>query len=249
MIHVLKDVRLKGATDSGHGNVQTFLERLLVEVVAGNYRYFLHEHLLKASDAKEEPEAYCWPPLLANERQVSGLFTSALATVCPVSRPEYTIKKLDNNSGRVDYFATYGNRAVALELKQKPISTIGDISGKGGLAQRWNDVSDQAVQALHHLRSTPSIYPHPVAVGLLVIRVSIKVTAGKKLEDARKTAAGRTEDLIKGVSKALRPDFLASYTPPQEMQTFLRGTEQDESRVFPGVLFAAYIPSHLSKKE
>lgn len=37
MLKVLKQVALKGATDPRHGNVQTFLERLLVEVTAENY--------------------------------------------------------------------------------------------------------------------------------------------------------------------------------------------------------------------
>ena len=148
MLRVVRDIWLKGVTKAEHGNVQTFLERLLVEVVAGNYRYFLHEHLMQASDTDEEPEAYCWPPLLANERQVSGLFASALAAVCPVSRPEFAIqrhhkvgRKRASRAGRVDFYASYGDRSVALELKQKAISTLGEISGKNGLAHQWMTVS------------------------------------------------------------------------------------------------------------
>src|SRR5579862_4770486 len=88
MLKVVEGVRLLGATDPQHGNVQTFLERLLVEAVAGNYRHFLHERLAKAQQYPEAPEQYCWPPLMSNERQVGGLFASALSSVCPVSRPE-----------------------------------------------------------------------------------------------------------------------------------------------------------------
>lgn len=252
MLRVIKNVKLKRATDSQHGNVQTFLERLLVEVVAGNYRYFLHEHLTQASNMDEEPEAYCWPPLLANERQVSGLFASALAAVCPVSRPEFAIKrtrqarrKISSRSGRVDFFATYGNRSLALELKQKAISTLGEVRDKNGLANQWETVSRQAADALKHFRGDPATYPHPVAVGLLVIRVSIKVTSRRTPEDARKVAEEKMPALTTEVAKAIKPDFLACYTPPTEMQTFLRGEQQSERRVFPGVIFAAFIPANL----
>ena len=78
MLKVVEGVRLLGATDPQHGNVQTLLERLLVEAVAGNYRHFLHERLAKAQQYPEEPEQHCWPPLMSNERQVGG---AKLATV------------------------------------------------------------------------------------------------------------------------------------------------------------------------
>lgn len=256
MLYVAKKLALKNATNSAFGNVQTFLERLLVEVVSGNYRYFLHEHLMHASTKEEEPEAYCWPPLLANERQVSGLFSAALAAVCPVSRPEFAIRRVkgagqeaDSSSGRVDFYAMYGNRSIALELKQKAISTKGDVSGKDGLAHQWKTVSSQAEDALKHLRNDPKQYPHPIAIGLLVIRVSIKVTSGKTAEEARLAAGQKMPDLTKEVQKAIKPDFLACYTPPTEMQTFLRGKSSDEARVFPGVIFAAFIPGRLGKPD
>lgn len=252
MLRVVKNVGLKRATNSEHGNIQTFLERLLVEVIAGNYRYFLHEHLVQSLTMDEEPEAYCWPPLLANERQVSGLFVAALASVCPVSRPEFAIRRAKasegkdaSRSGRVDFYATYGNRSIALELKQKAISTKGDVSGKNGLAHQWSTVSAQATEALKHFRTDPKAYPHPIAIGLLVIRVGIKVTSGKTPEQARKVAGEKMPVLTEEVAKGIKPDFLACYTPPTEMQTFLRGEQWREARVFPGLIFAAFIPSNL----
>ena len=254
MLRVLKKVNLKNATDSNFGNVQTFLERLLVEVVSGNYRYFLHEQLMHASTKDEGPEAYCWPPLLANERQVSGLFAAALAAVCPVSRPEFAIrrdkvlgKETSSSAGHVDFYGMYGNRSFALELKQKAISTKGDVSGKEGLAHKWDTVRSQAEDALKHLRSDRKQYPHPVAIGLLVIRVSIKVTSRKTSDGARMTAMEKMPSLTDEVLKAIKPDFLAVYTPPTEMQTFLRGTSGDEARVFPGVIFAAFVPGRLPR--
>lgn len=252
MLRVVRSLEGKRSTNVEYGNVQTFLERLLVEVVSGNYRYFLHEHLMQAGAIDAEPEAYCWPPLLANERQVSGLFAGALAAVCPVSRPEFAIKRLhgftgkqSSRAGRVDFYASYGKRAIALELKQKAISTLGEISGKNGLAHQWNTVRDQAIDALRHFRTDPAAYPHPAAIGLLVIRVSIKVTSRKTPEEVRQLAAEKMPDITEAVEKAIRPDFLASYTPPTEMQTFLRGEQQSEATVFPGVIFAAVVPAKL----
>lgn len=58
MLIALKDVQLKRATDHERGNVQQFLDRLLVEVVSENYRYFLAQHLLQGLPPEDMPEAY-----------------------------------------------------------------------------------------------------------------------------------------------------------------------------------------------
>jgi len=252
MLKVVHQVSLKGATNPEHGNIQTFLEQLLVEVISGNYRYFLNEHLINSVPNVDEPEAYCWPPLLANERQVSGLFANALASVCPVSRPEFAIlrpgargprgKLGADRNGRVDFFATYGKRSLALELKQIPISSLGDAADKLGLASRWETVATQSAQALTYLRREARTYPYPVSVGLLVIRVSRKVSSRKPLEEVRAEAAKQMESILRRVKTSMKPDFLAHYVPPLEMQAFLGwGRNGDEHRVFPGVIFAAVV--------
>lgn len=252
MLTVMKQVNLKLATDPARGNVQTFLERLLVEVTAANYRYFLNELLVVKADAKkgEKPEHMCWPPLLANERQVSGLFASALSTLCPISRPEHSISRTREGDdgevtrgGRIDFLATYGNRDIALELKRLPISSIGEAEEKQVLVDRWSEVSTQSKEALAHMRAAEqNTYLAPVSIGLLVVRISRKVTSKKSHEAVRGDAAASLEKVLKGVLKATKPDFLAYYKPPVEMQT-VRGWGQDgsEFRVFPGVIFAAIV--------
>lgn len=252
MLKVLNQVSLKRATDPQHGNIQTFLEQLLVEVVSGNYRYFLNEHLINSAPDLDEAEAYCWPPLLANERQVSGLFANALASVCPVSRPEFAIfrpgvegkrgKVGPDRNGRIDFFATYGKRCIGLELKQVPISSLGDATTKRGLLTHWESVKKQSGEALSHLRSSPRNYPHPVTVGLLVIRVSRKVSKRKTPADVRQEAANQMQSILRDVNSRLKPDFLAHYVPPLEIQAFLGwGKNEDEYRVFPGVIFAGIV--------
>lgn len=74
MLTVTRPVAQQRATNPQYGNIETFLERLLVEVVAGNYRHFLHERVAFSAGPgteSERPEEQCWPPLLAIERQVS----------------------------------------------------------------------------------------------------------------------------------------------------------------------------------
>lgn len=254
MLTVMKRVNLKLATDPARGNVQTFLERLLVEVTAANYRYFLNELLVVGTGAPrdEKPEHMCWPPLLANERQVSGLFASALSTLCPISRPEHSISRTlryregddgeATRGGRIDFLATYGNRDIALELKRLPISSIGEAEEKQVLVDRWSEVSTQSKEALAHMRAERDTYLAPVSIGLLVVRVSRKVTSARSHEAVRGDAADSLDKVLNGVRKATKSDFLAYYKPPVEMQT-VRGWGQDgsEFRVFPGVIFAAIV--------
>jgi hypothetical protein len=77
MLTVVKPLNKKRANHASVGHVGTLLEKLLIEVVAANYRYFLHQHLNESIDGSPNAERWCWPPLLTNERQLSGLFANA----------------------------------------------------------------------------------------------------------------------------------------------------------------------------
>lgn len=261
MLTVVKPVSQKRATDTRYGNVQTFLERLLVEVVAGNYRHFLHERVAFGAEP-ERPEELCWPPLLAMERQVSGLFSSALSSVCPVSRPEESIYrerpskrkngKATQVAGRIDFAALYGSRHIGLEVKRVAISSRSGTKERTKerkvLAGRWKVVDDQAATALGHMKEYKAEYHHPVTIGLIVIRVSETVTSAKTVEDVRDAAGERLKRVVQDVDKSMvpKPDFVAHYVPPPEMQAFFgdwgRG---DQHRVFPGVIFAATVHGNL----
>ena len=252
MLKIISNVGLKLATDAERGNVQVFLERLLVEVVSENYRYFASEHLYYQRHGYDQPSTYCWPPLLANERQVSGLFAAGLSRVCPVSRPEHSISrtaKRDSEdsasppkTGRVDFLAAYGSRHITLELKRCPIATIGDAKTKSGLEHQWNTVSIQAKNALVHMRDSGKAYDSPVSIGLLVIRVSRIVTKRRNPEVERSAAAASLPDVVERIRQRTRADFLCYYTPPAEMQlSYGWGKGKDQYRVFPGVAFAAVV--------
>lgn len=173
MLTITRPVVQPRATNPQYGNIETFLERVLVEVVAGNDRHFLHEHVAFSARSGSDswgPEEQCWPPLLAIERQVSGLFFSALSSVCPVSRPEQRVRRPvlakgrkipQDSAGRIDFAALYGSRHIGLELKQIPISSLKASTKQGadelrGMAARWKKVSHQASTVLQYMRDYSS---------------------------------------------------------------------------------------------
>ncbi len=253
MLKVERNVPLLRATDPQHGNVQTFLERLLVEAVAGNYRHFLHEQLASSALHEDAPEEHCWPPLLSNERQVGGLFATALSSVCPVSRPEVAIRRPASKTGKtdrhgsIDFVALFGHRYIGLEVKQVPMSTTaaGDLVVVG---DRWNEVKSQSKGVMAHLRSDKAAYPHPVTIGLLVVRVSRAVAKKSSVEDARLQAIADMDGVVKALNTRLKPDFLARYIPPAEMQAF-RSPKKTGIQVYPGIVFAAIVHGRQANKK
>lgn len=253
MIITKKSVGLKRATDPKRGNVQQFLDRLLVEVVSENYRYFLTEHLSMGDPPEANPEQRCWPPLLSNERQVSGLFAIGLSRVCPISVPEHPIARFDkvatdeevateSRSGRIDFLAYFGNRSVAVELKRCCISTLGHAGEMNSLGKLWAEVENQSKEALVHMRKENKYYVSPVSIGLLVIRVGRKVTKLKSPEKERAATASLLPNIADRVFKLTKADYVSHYLAPAEMQvSFGWGNSEAESMVFPGVVFAAVV--------
>jgi len=259
MLITLKDIQLKRATDHERGNVQQFLDRLLIEVVSENYRYFLAEHLAHGLPPEDSPETYCWPPLLSSERQVSGLFSAGISRVCPISMPEHSITRTSKSlsdsetksakrKGRIDFLAYFGNRNIAIELKRCPISTLGDARDKQGLTKLWQVVESQSKEALVHMREQRESYVSPVSIGLMVVRVSRKVTARRELDAERVKAMSALPEVAEAVSRLTRADYISYYKAPTEMQaSYGWGKTEREYRVFPGVVFAAVV--HESTKQ
>ena len=261
MLQILSKIGSKRANDHERGNVQQFLERLLVEVVTDNYRYFVAQHLWYEEEAiKVGTDTRT--PLLNGERQVSGLFAAALSRVSPISSPEFPIDRVKSledgeavSGGRVDYLACFGNREVGLELKQHGISTKKGSDTNDGLRAKWNSVESQSRQMLKYMRKA-DFFVSPVSVGLLVIRVDCKVDRKLKkkgdfktaLENARADAEKALTGQATMLKKALKPDFLAYYKAPCEMQVSSGwGESCDEYRLYPGIIFAAVV--HESTKE
>lgn len=253
MLITLTEVQLKRAIDHKRGNVQSFMDRLLIEVVSENYRYFLAQYLSFGLSPEESPQTYCWPPLLSNERQVSGLFAIGLSRVSPISRPEHPVSRASkiidddepptsSRKGRIDFLAYYGNRNIALELKRCPISTIGNARWNVGLTSQWNTVMKQSKEALVHMRDQRDQYDSPVSIGLLVIRIGRKVTSRVEVEKARSNALESLPSVADAIRKLTKADYLSYYVAPREMQvSYGWGKTEEEYAVFPGVVFAAVV--------
>ena len=255
MLRISKELSKASDPHCAHGDLGTLLQGLLIEVVSANDRYFLHQHLKESRSGLDEAQLWCWPPLMSNERQVSGLFANALSTVCPISSPELPITRTEPKNktdsaqgsavshGRNDFFATYGERSVALELKRIPIG----IAPRewSGLANLWRDVGLQAQQALGHMRRSKTDYPFPAGIGLMVIRVSRKVRDAPdpaRADDFHLTEESRFDRLVKHLSDSMAPDFLASYLAPREMRLSAGWDDDEEAlRIFPGIVFAASV--------
>lgn len=262
MLRKVKPIRSKGALSADHGNVQAFLEALVVELVAANYRHFLHEQLINSNEMYVNPES-CSPPLLAKETQVSGLVAGALAAICPISRPEVPIKRA-KGTGHIDFTAFYGSRYLGIELKLAAISVMRAEAGqgrnrsvgrrieepKGGLIGKWTELNVQTAEGLSHMKSAPKVYPHPIGIGLMIIKVSQKVRATADEEEARDDAVERMSDVTDWVQKTINPSYMICYDAPKEMQTFSGfGKSGDEFRVFPGIIFAATVKVKLAAGE
>ena len=92
------------------------------------------------------------------------------------------------------------------------------------------------------MRDPSQRYEFPVSIGLLVIRVSRTVTARKEIENERNTHTESLSDITENIKKTTRADFLGCYKNPPEMQVSHGwGENEDQYRIFPGVIFAAVV--------
>lgn len=252
MLSMIDRVKMKRATNAATGDVQVFLERLLIEVVAANYRHFLTEKIEILNDGNSNADFSCWPPLFANERQVSGIFASALNTMCPSTIPEHKIQRrlernedsdeLTGTSGRVDFLSYFGRRSIGLELKGASISTTA-----GGdyvvLKNLWDKVVAQSKEAHTYMRQKEcrADYPDGTGVGLMVIRVTRQARKFTEMSTFQNELSRHAESIsqtVEDVKKKLKPDFLAQYIPPNEMQAILK---KNSYKIFPCILFAATV--------
>ena len=229
--------------DATRDDVRILLQGLLIEVIAANYRYFLHERMTyELGKNYGEPE-HRLPPLLANEIQVSGIFSHALSSLCPVSRPEMRVRRFRNSgelgAGHADFFATYGKRSVAIELKRIRPSTASQRDW-AMVKKKWDEVGGQAASALNYL--VQEKFPNPVSIGLLIVRMSRAASVGEDLNGARAKVLTEALAMQNDMQKTLDPDFLAMYEPPAEMQ-ISRGWGEGGTglKIIPRVAFAATV--------
>ena len=93
------------------------------------------------------------------------------------------------------------------------------------------------------MRDYPLEYHYPITIGLLVIRVSRKVSSRRDPYELQRELSEQLPEIVRSVESSIKPDFLAYYQPPPEMQVLLGnwGSDRGAHRVFPGVIFAASV--------
>ncbi|MGV8960120.1 MAG: hypothetical protein ACOH1V_07005 [Stenotrophomonas sp.] len=260
MLSVVQPFEGATAINGNLGNINHFIENVLIEVVTENYRQLMSEALIRNEGLEDAIQLD--PPLRANERILSGLFSNAISRVAPRSRPEARIDRIEridsddsedgdevtskDSAGRVDYLAWYGNRVVAVELKagrvnvKKPVITA-------RLQQRWDSVNNQAKTAQGALRARQKddghAYPSPISLALMVVVAQSKVSLDEAVE-----RDGQLNDLRENMVKTIKsfeqsPQFIATYTFPLEFRRFslrARGVAQrgqDKCAYIPFVSF------------
>lgn len=253
MLEITKRIKLKGATNAAAGDVQVYLEQLIVEVIAANYRQFLSEKTEQTRRGLENAEYSCWPPLFANERQVSGIFSSSLNIMCPATLAEHKIRRglersedeneLRGTPGRVDFMCSFGNRYISLELKRVSVgfTSAGEYAV---LKNKWAEVSKQSKGAHTFMRQKEfrNNYPNGIGVGLMIIRIAKQVSKKWDIATEIDRLKEMTEEVPKKIEGILKPDFFATYTPPAEMQAVAGfGNNADAYKIFPKILFSAVV--------
>jgi hypothetical protein len=211
-----------GATvsDPNSGNINRFLENILVEVTALNYKQMMHEAIFVKEARLLDP------PLRANERILSGLFGNAISTVAERSRPEVRIERVGQD-GRIDYLAWYANRAFSIELKSESMSfesNSKELPNK--IASKWKSVVKQAKDAQTCLRKRNKDdairYPNPVSISLMTV-IAKRVANKEKAEKFNTNIDNEGLQFLTLLSKLEpTPQFKALYTFPQEFRCFAR---------------------------
>jgi hypothetical protein len=212
------------------GDANAFLKRIIIEVVTENYRQMLAEAVEYPADKFLRLD----PPLRANERGISGLFSGAVGNVSAryrsearVDRPGLEEDDLDSAShaGRVDYLAWYERRVIGLELK------VSSMNAETGLAnnpliERWSQVLKQAEDVQKDLRGRNkednTSFPYPLSIALLVVIGRRRMKEEKvnqtnlKINAIIKTA----EESLGNIGGQRKPRFVSVYAFPDQFRVF-----------------------------
>jgi hypothetical protein len=262
MLSLIKTAKVKSAS----GDVNTFLKRILIEVVAENYKQMLYENL-----ANTEGLSPLDPPIRANERIMSGLFGNAISVVADRSRPEARIDRDEtqanpeiespkSKAGRVDYLAWYGKRTFAIELKMSYMDCTSSALRKK-VKKPWTTLVKQTLDAQNCLlkrnEDDPARYPDPISIGLMVVvgkhALSKNITQAdldQKLDDHLQEFKSSLLNLsvIDGQDEEIDPDtapeFVATYIFPEDFRSQARrkkGVATNAEVYIPFIAFVACI--------
>ncbi len=239
MLRIVKGITGADSKDSQTQLVEAFLCAVLIEVVAENYRYLMHETAFSKQIQADESTVVD-PPLRANERVLSGLFATAISRVSPRSRPEVRVDRLleddecedaesengsaaegrDLSPGRVDYLAWYSDSTIAVELKVVH-ANIDNRDTTRLMQKRWDAVNVQARSAQNFLRQNNQ-YPKPSAIALLVIVGRRAMADIQRIESRKQGFVEEIESLNGLIAETLKPAWQVNYIVPHEFRASRR---------------------------
>lgn len=240
MLQVIQRFEGVAARNAAAGDLNSFLQEVLVEVATENYRQTMFEAM--ALSSAEQVQYDLDPPLRANERVMSGLFATAIARSALRSQSEVRIDRQEREvntnalehdlegdgsstvkNGRVDYLAWYGSRVIGVELKMAGINCETPMITQA-IKRRWTSAVNQAKTVQTCLRARqqeqPSRYPSPISIALMVL-VGRRSVDMEQLDDLNED--GWVESMRDHTLKVLlgltpSPTFKAMYTFPREFR-------------------------------
>ncbi|CAO3941180.1 hypothetical protein [Achromobacter mucicolens] len=240
MLQVIKRFGGVSAQDASAGDLNSFLQEVLVEVAAENYRQTMYEAMALSSAKAVQYDLD--PPLRANERVMSGLFATAISRSALRSQSEVRVDRQEREvnanalehdlegdgsstvkNGRVDYLAWYGSRVIGVELKMAGINCEAPKITQA-ISRRWTSAVNQAKTVQTCLRARqqeqPSRYPSPISIALMVL-VGRRSVNMEQLDDLNEDGCVEsmredTLEVLGGLKPA--PTFKAMYTFPREFR-------------------------------
>jgi hypothetical protein len=218
MIEIVDEFKRQNTTDGDAGNLNNFLQALIIEVAAENYRQALAEGLLLQKIFSRQSMDIA---LRANEKVVSGLFSNALGKVCTLVRPEVRTDR-GGSAGRLDFLAWYNNRVIAIELKAGAIR-LNKTSARVDIKKRWNRAKKQIEMAQTSFRNShDDRFNKPISLALMII----SGTTGRNIDEADWSIDSESEqkDLFLKALKSFKPkpQFSAIYSIPSELRRPVR---------------------------
>jgi len=237
MLQVIERFGGVAAQDTAAGDLNAFLQEVLVEVATENYRQTMYEAMALSSGDNIQYDLD--PPLRANERVMSGLFATAISRSALRSQTEVRIDRqerevnadafehLEGNgaptikNGRVDYLAWYGSRVIGVELKMAGMNCETPKITQT-ITNRWASAVRQAKTVQTCLRARQKEdsyrYPNPISIALMILVGRRNVDMFDFEENNLDIDFMRDASLNELSGLKPSPTFKAVYTFPEEFR-------------------------------
>jgi hypothetical protein len=193
-----------------------FLEKLFTKFVKKSKAYF---------DVTGEL------PYIYRERQLHSIIVPILDSIsdailveCPTSRK---YRGYDPSHGWIDYWVKYGNTIFLIELKHS-YHGLKSQKLREQSVKEWNTANDQLKQVSNRDLPDFKVDENDIVVKMALQFNVTYTTASKKTFSMEECDDIGENILMKSFGKKLKPNFLASWFVPEEMQKEFYWDSSDE---------------------